>query len=248
LKPTLNKYILFEILPTLLVSLPLFVIIIMVTRMRTITEWIIVHRIHPVQIIKLIFFLTPEIVLFVLPASLLMAVVFTFIRMSSDNEIVALQTSGITLFQVLLPVIAVSVITAVFGFFISIFAVPYGNKSFKNLTFEIIEKKADLGIKERMFCEPFEDVVFYISSVVPKERVMKDVFVVDKRQNAEMINSIVAKEAKFFFDPKARNVNIQFIDGVILMTERDLGAARSIKFSKYNLIIDLKRMFFLLFR
>jgi lipopolysaccharide export system permease protein len=238
MKITLHKYIFHEIWPTFLTILTVFAFIVVATRMLTISEWVINRGVDPGQVFKLILYLLPGIILFALPAAALMAVFIAFIRLSSDNEILALKSSGISLFQMLPTVLFVSFMSFLIAMFLAVFGAPWGNGSFKDIVFQIAQSKADLAIKERIFCEPFENVTFYINSFSTQESVMKDVFVVDRRE-PQTTNTIVAKEARVLSNPKWRTITIGFLNGTIFMVGKDFESVRTLKFDTYNLNIGL---------
>ncbi|UCF55865.1 MAG: LptF/LptG family permease, partial [Deltaproteobacteria bacterium] len=187
---------------------------------------------------KLIFYLLPGIILFALPAACLMAVFIAFLRLSSDNEILALKSSGISLFQMLPTVLFVSFVSCLIAMFLGVFGTPWGNRSFKDLIFQIAQSKAHLGIKERIFCEPFDNVTFYINSFSTTERTMKDVFVVDRRDPATT-NTIVAKEAGILSNPRSRTITIGFLNGTIFMVDTAFQSTRTLKFDTYDMSIGL---------
>jgi len=187
---------------------------------------------------KLIFYLLPGIILFALPAACLMAVFIAFLRLSSDNEILALKSSGISLFQMLPTVLFVSFVSCLIAMFLGVFGAPWGNRSFKDLIFQIAQSKAHLGIKERIFCEPFDKVTFYINSFSTTERTMKDVFVVDRRDPATT-NTIVAKEAGILSNPRSRTITIGFLNGTIFMVDKAFQSTRTLKFDTYDLSIGM---------
>jgi len=239
MKLTLHKYIFHEIWPTFLTILTVFVFIVVATRMLTVSEWIINRGVHPGHVFKMIFYLLPGIVLFALPAAALMAVFIAFIRLSSDNEILALKSSGISLFQMLPTVLVISFASFLLATFLAVFGAPWGNRSFKDMIFQIAQSKADLGIKERIFCDPFNNVTFYINSFSTHERLMKDVFVVDRR-DAQTTNTIIANEARILSDTRRRTITIGFINGTIFMVDKDFQSARTLKFDTYNLNIGMQ--------
>ena len=236
---TLYKYIFREIWPTFLTSLFVFIFIMMAARMLSITELIVTRGVRLSQVAGMVLFLLPDILTFALPAVTLMSVVVAFLRLSADSEIIAMKSSGISLYQMLPPVVVFSLVAFLACLAISAFAAPWGNRSFKDLLFKIAETKADLGIKERIFCEPFGNLVFYVNSFSREERVLKDVFVVDRRDE-EMTNTIVSDEAQIITRPAERTITILFLKGTIFMVEKDLDASRTIKFNTYALNIGLK--------
>ena len=236
---TLNRYIFNEIWPSFLASLFVSIFIVVATKMLSITELIVTQGVRASQIIGMITYLLPDIISFALPAATLIAVVVAFLRLSGDSEIIALKSSGVSLYQMLPPVVMVSFLGFLIAIMIGVIAVPWGNRSFKDLIFKIAESKADLGIKERIFCEPFENIIFYVNSFSTPERVMKDVFVVDRRDK-DITNTIVSKEARMFFYSEQKIITLRFKKGTIFMVEKNLQSGRTIEFNSYDLNIGLK--------
>jgi lipopolysaccharide export system permease protein len=238
LKITLHKYIFHEIWPTLLASLAVFLFIVLAARMLNLAEWMVNHGVHPFQLAKMIFYLLPGMILFALPAVLLMAVFVAFHRLSNDNELQAMKASGISLYQMLPSVVLVSLAGFLVALFLSSSAGPWGRKSFKDFVFTIAHSRADLGIQERVFSDPFKGVTFYVSNFDPKERLMKDVFLVDRRDPA-MSTTIVAREGRIDSREDLRLITVRFFDGTIFVVDKKREEGRTITFSTYDLGIGL---------
>jgi len=236
---TLYRYIINEIWPTFLASLLVFIFIMVAARMLSITELIVTRGVGVTQVLGMVLYLLPDILTFALPAVTLMAVVVAFLRLSADSEIIALKSSGISLSQMLPPVAAFSCVVFLAGMAISVFGAPWGNRAFKDLLFKIAESRADLGIKERVFCEPFDNLVFYVNSFSRQDRVLKDVFVVDRRDK-DVTNTIVAQEGRIIMQPDERIITIYFGKGTIFAVEKNMNSARTIRFNTYGLTIGLK--------
>jgi lipopolysaccharide export system permease protein len=219
-------------------SLLVFGSIMVTTRLLTLTEWVVNRGVRVVEVVKLIIFLFPNILLFALPAASLMAVLIGFVRLSSDNEIIALKSSGVSLYQMLPPVIILCFTGFLFAMFVGVLAVPWGNRSFKDHMFQIVEAGVDVNIKERVFNQLFEDVVFYINSIEPRDGLMRDVFVVDRR-DPTVVNTIVAEEGRILKHSELRTITFHFTDGTIFMVTKDFESARTLKFNTYDLNIGL---------
>jgi lipopolysaccharide export system permease protein len=194
------------------------------------------------HVLGIMLYMLPEVALFVLPAASLMAVVVGFLRLSGDSEIVAVFSSGISLYQLLPPVIILSAV----GFFVALatttLAVPWGNRAMADLAFRVAETTPDLGIKERVFSEPFDDLHFYVGGFSSREKEMRDVFVVDRRDPA-LMNTIVAKRGAVVSHPTDRAIVVHFEEGTIFTVGRDLAVARTIAFKTYDLSIGIKDIF-----
>lgn len=236
---TLYRYILNEIWPTFFASLFVMVFIMLASQMLSITELIITRGVGAAKVIGIVLYLLPDIVAFALPAVSLIAVVVAFLRLSSDSEIIALKSCGISLYQMLPPVVVLSFLGFLFALVMGVFVVPWGNRSFKDLVFRIAESEANVGIKERVFSKPFDDVVFYVNRYSSREKLLEDVFVVDRRDR-RVTNTIVAEEGQILLHPNERIITLRFLRGTIFLVEKDLESARSIRFKTYDLNIGLK--------
>jgi lipopolysaccharide export system permease protein len=207
--------------------------------MLSITELIVNRGVKVVQVLSMVAYLLPEMILFALPAASLIAVVVAFLRLASDNEIIAIKSSGVSVYQMLPPVALLSVAACLLALFVGIYGVPWGHKSFKNLLFEIAESKADVGIKTQVFSEPFDGVTFYVNSFSEQDNTMKNLFVVDRRDE-RVTNTVVAAEGKISVHAEEKIITLQFRRGTIFIVENKKDSARTIGFDSYDMNIGLK--------
>lgn len=236
---TLYRYIFREICSIFLVSLLVFIFVMMASKMLWVADLLINQHVKTGHVLQIIFYLLPRIIIFSLPAACLMCVLLTFLRLSNDNEVIALHSSGISLYQTLPPVICFSLISYLLASVIAIYGVPWGNRSYRDVVLQVVESKADVAIKERIFYEPFDDVVFYVNSFSARDKTLKDLFVVDRR-GIPITNTIVAKRGMILSNPRSRMVTIHFIDGTIFTVEKGFKTVRTIKFDTYDLNVDLE--------
>ena len=239
MKLTIHKYISNEIWPTFFTSLFVTVFIVVATKMLSVTDLIVSKGVPVSQVVRMVAYLLPDIIAFALPAATLIAVSLAFLRLSVDSEIIALKSCGISLYQMLPPVVLFSSLCMLLAILISFVGVPWGNSSFKALLFQLAESKANLGIKERVFCEPFDNVVFYVNHFSEQENEMENVFVVDRREE-DVITTIIAEKSKIFIHSEKKIITLRFKNGTIFIVEKDLESGRTVKFKTYDLNISLK--------
>jgi LPS export ABC transporter permease LptG len=91
-------------------------------------------------LLQYIYYYTPEIIKFVLPVSILTAVLLTFSVMSKNNEIVAVQVSGISLYRLALPAIVIGILLSIGYFYIQEGIAPNANRKALK-TMDIIRKQ-----------------------------------------------------------------------------------------------------------
>ena len=217
----------------------MFIFIVLSTSIMSIMDMLVNQGISPRQLLKIILCMLPEIVLFSLTAACLMSVMLAFIRLAGDNEIIALNASGVSLYQMLPPVVFFSLVCCIFAGFLAIYGVPWGNRSSKDYMLGIIKSKTNLTIKERVFYEPFDKVVFYVNSFSARKKEMKDIFVVD-RSNDQVTNTIVAERGMIIKGKGSNTIIIRFINGTIFIDEKDFKEARTIRFpDTFDMSIDL---------
>jgi len=111
----------------------------------------------------------------------MMGVIISFTRLSSDSEILAFKASGISLYQMLPPVILVSAAIAVLTGYFSAALIPKSEIAMKQLMFQVAKEKIDKGIKENQFTEALGDLVVYVDSIDKETGKWSNVWVSDMR-------------------------------------------------------------------
>ncbi len=242
MKITLYKYILNEIWPTFIACMLVFAFIALAIKILSVTDMVVARGIPLSQVIRMVIYLIPDIALFALPAVCLIAVVLAFLRLSVDSEIIALKSCGISLYQMLPPVIMFSLVGLLGAGVISFVGVPWGVRSFKGLIYEAAQSQVDTGIKERTFTEPIQGIMFYTVQYSKQKNEMEDVFFSDKRdKNASM--TILAEKCRMVFHQGEKIITLRFENGTVFMVEKDLDSGRTVKFKTYDLNIELKDIF-----
>ena len=101
----IQRYIFKELLPPFGISLAFFSFIFIITQMNLITGYIINYQIGVGTVGLLLAFAMPYFLQFVIPMSVMLSALLTFLRMSGDMEIVALKAGGISIYRLLPPVL-----------------------------------------------------------------------------------------------------------------------------------------------
>jgi lipopolysaccharide export system permease protein len=236
LRITLGKYISIEIWSIFLTCMMVFIFIIMAARILDLTQMIVNQGAGLKDLFNLILCLLPRVILLAMPVACLMAVLLSFIRMGSDNEIIALHSSGISLYQLMPPVVLFCFISLIFSFLLTMLWNPYGFRTEKKVLMEIMKSRADFMLKERVFnTDLVKDVMFYVSGYSPKERIMEDVFIVDMRHGSE--RTIVAKKGRFLSGKNG--IIIQLYEGSVFLDDKERKSqVHGFKVFTYKLELD----------
>jgi lipopolysaccharide export system permease protein len=104
----------------------------------------------PWGVIGEVFALTlPFIVVMTLPMALLLAVLYAFTHLGADNEITAMKASGVSIRQMLAPVLLAGAVLACVTFYVTDQIHPRSNARLKALISDISRKKPTLELAEQ---------------------------------------------------------------------------------------------------
>jgi len=98
-------------------------------------------------VLKYDFYATPEIVTIILPISILTAVLLTFSLMSKNNEVTAVQVSGVSLLRLALPAVFLGLFLSLAVFFIQEKILPEANRR-SALALDVIYKRKSVAEME----------------------------------------------------------------------------------------------------
>lgn len=235
----IDRYLLKEILVPAGIGLGVFTFIFLVSKLFRVTEMVVDKGVPLGYAIKLFLCLIPAFLVFVVPMAFLLGILAALARLSADNEIIALKTSGVGLYRLSHPVIFLSVITFLFTSFLVFYAVPWGSKNFQETLFRLAGTKAKLDVKERVFNATFGDLVIYVNKVSPGGRVLEGIMIYDDR-DPQMNSTIVARRGYLASDPKAQKLALHLFEGSIHSQEAKEETYRTINFNAYQFTIFLQ--------
>jgi len=228
-----------EMLAPFCLSVLFFTFVFLMAQMIEIANWIVNYNINIVDVLMMIIFTTPYFLVFILPMSIMMSVLLTFLQLSGDNEITALKCGGHSIYGLLPPVILFCLIGFCVTIFITIFGMPWGSQAMKALTYKVASSNVDIGLKERTFNDSFEGVMLYVNNIDIKDKSLIDVFIEDKRQK-KIVTTVIAPRGKLFSQPDKFVFHLQLYNGTIYQMNREDRIANSINFDTYNLSLDLQ--------
>lgn len=238
MRKIIDRYIFKEITSSFIIILFILTFVLLMGKILQIMDLVINKGISIFVIAKLIFLLLPSLMLFTIPIALLIAILIAMGRLSADNEITALKTSGISLLQIYYPAAILSLITFFITIIVGYFLVPQSNFATKRLLFTIAQQNANIGIKEKVFNSDFKGFLFYADRVPANKNYMEGVVVSDNRIIGEQ-NTILAKKAFLVSDPESMTVKLKLEKGSIHTVSADLKNYHKIDFDSYDINLDL---------
>lgn len=195
------QYIFFEMLPSFILGLLVFISIILMFQVLRLTEFALVHGVTLKTIAQIIGYIVISLLPILFPMALLFSVLLTYGRLSQDSEIVALKAAGLPMGTLLLPAVILATFVGVISAQMSFNIAPWGNRQFEVLYSRLANTKAGAVIKEGTFSEGFFDMVVYANEVNSDKGLLKNVFIYDEK-SGEVPLTIISKEGQIIPDPE----------------------------------------------
>jgi lipopolysaccharide export system permease protein len=138
----------------------------------------------------------PEIIVLTIPIGVLLGTLLVFNRLSGDSEIIALRTSGVSFYRIMVAPLVFGILTSFVSFGINEFIVPPANRLSKKLEF-LAMYKSELpgGTANFTYMERGKDLtldrIFYVGFY--DGRTIKDVTILDFTRD-KLVQIICAKQ------------------------------------------------------
>lgn len=194
------QYIFLEMIPSFLVGLVVFLLIILMFQVLRLTEFALIHGVSLWVIAEIILYICISMLPVLFPMSMLFAVILTYGRMSQDSEIVALRAAGLSMKTLVIPGLLLGALIALISAQTSFELAPWGNRQFEVLYSQMGNTKAAATIKAGTFSEGFFNMVVYANEVDTQSGRLRDVFIYDEKDRENPL-TIISREGQIIPDP-----------------------------------------------
>ena len=234
-----NRYIFKELIPPYTMNLLFFIFVFLMRQILEITNVVVNYQVSLMAFFLMLAYSMPYFLAYIIPMSVMMSVLLTFLRLSNDNEIVALKANGISLYHLLPPVVLFSILNALLTAYMAIYGIPWGQQSYKQMALNVVQSNFNVGLKERQFIDSFEGVMFYINKIDFKDNSLGDIYIEDQR-NEGFSTTIVAPKGKIFNGEDTLSFILSLYNGSINQVNLKNRSVHAIQFDSYDLQLDLK--------
>jgi lipopolysaccharide export system permease protein len=177
----------------------------------------------------------------VAPLSIAVGILLGLGRMSSDNEISAIKSSGISITRLLPPVLALGFIGFVISLLCTLVLIPKGISEGKRLMYEALTKRIDAGIEERVFFDSLKNMILYVDQIDSSSGLMSRIFI---RESSKLddVTTILAKKGKVATDPAGKSFIMDLREGVVLREDSRGDSTGNLAFESYVFKYPLAQM------
>lgn len=171
----LYRYIIRETIFPFLVSLGIISFLFVMQTAVFLLDKIISKGIEPAIVLEVFLVQLGWIFVLAVPMAVLMASLWTFGRMSGDNEITSIKASGQSLLTLLFPVLSAATVLTVLLFYFNDLILPDANHHTANLLSDISRKRPAALIEPKVLIRDFTGYTIYTDDVNARTGVMKKV-------------------------------------------------------------------------
>ena len=197
----LRTYLLKELLGPFLISLVILTFVMLMGNMVKMAELVINKGVSIIAVFKLLIFLLPYMLCLTLPMALLTSILLTFGRLSSDNEITTIKSSGISLTRLFIPPIVLGIILSLLSIPLNDQVLPLAHFAGRKTAYEIGLKNPASLIEAGKFIKSFKNKIIFIYEIEKKTNKLKHVRIYEN-EPGQPTRTIIAESGEFMARPK----------------------------------------------
>jgi lipopolysaccharide export system permease protein len=236
----IHRYLAREISVPTILGLLVFTFVLFMGQTLRLVELIINKGIPVGEIARLFLCLLPNFLVITLPLAFLLGILIGFGRLSTDGEVIALKSCGLSLYQLVFPVFILAVLAGLFTAVLTLKVKPAANSAFRSQLFEMATSRASIGLQPHVFNDDFDGLVLYANEIDDRTGLMKGIFISDERIGASP-STIVAARGHIIRDRDALTLILRLEDGSIHRHPRRTGedSYQVIDFSTYDINLNM---------
>jgi lipopolysaccharide export system permease protein len=210
----LDRYLLKEHLAPFLFALAITTFILLMDKLFELIDLLIGKRVAFWLVIKIFTLSLPSMLALTVPMAVLVAVLMTFGRISGDNELTAMKSSGLPFARLLFaPAIAGLLLTVALYFF-SDRVLPEANHNLKKTFLSISSSKPALRLKENTFISDFQGYNILVRKVDGGTSRLHNITIYESGQ-AGLPRTIIAEEGQLVMTAQGSALRLELWRGEI---------------------------------
>ena len=237
-----DRYILKEIIPPFFIGLVVYSFVLLMNQILLLTELLIARGVPFKIVLDLLVYLLPSVLAFTVPMSVLMGILAGLSRLSSDAEITAFKTLGISYLRLLKPVLVFSFVGFIITSFLTLYLAPRANYKWVQTFSESVLTRVQFNINPREFNDSIPNTVIFVQDITP-EMGWRNIFVYFATPPEEP-KIVLAREGRLNFYPEERRAALELEDGMIHSYPLDdIDDYRITSFGHYEEELDVEGAF-----
>ena len=191
-------------------------------------------------ILQLLFFSLPFVLIFIIPIAVLVASILSFTRLSHDNEIMAVRTSGVGLIKVVTPLLCFVILLCLFSFILSDRIASVSHYTYRVLLTRMGIENPSAALEEGTFIKKFKNFVIFIYEIDHNK--LKGIRIYQP-QEGRPTRTIIAQKGELLSIPESNTIQLKLIHGTSDEPDpKDPAKLYKLNFKTYNLPLNISEI------
>lgn len=203
----LRTYILKEFLTVFLFSFLIINIFFLGGSLYKISDMIIRKGIPVMSALKVFYFIAPRISEYTIPLAFLFALLLTLGRLVVDNELVAIQSSGISTIKIFSMFLLVAFIFSLFLLFLKSKVIPDTHYRYHAQLKSTYSKNLPALIEPGVFLDEFKNYILYVTDKNNQD--LKNIYIYKTDKKEDITEITFAKRGKFIIDKNILKIKLE---------------------------------------
>ena len=233
----IDRHLLKEMVASFSLGLGTFTFVLMMNQMLRLMGLIIDKGLGVGVVLRLFLYALPFSLTVTIPMSVLLAVLATYGRLSSEGEAIALKTSGLSLYRLMAPGLLIGIVATLATLWITVSIQPRNTRALTTLVHRLYQTKAIMALQEGVFNTDYPGLVVYVDRLMGRSESLAGILIIDRR-NPDEQRVIIAREGRLIDtnDEGESRTAIHLSQGNIHINSRDNPSRyRNLTFESYEL-------------
>lgn len=208
----LRNYFLKEFIGPLFLAFGVLTFVMLLGNLIKMADLVINRGVDLFSVSKLFLLMMPYLLTYTLPIASLTAVLLSLGRLSSDNEIIAIRSSGVNLFSLILPLLIVGLILSLLLVVFNDRVIPYAHYAARKTLTQLGIRNPTAALEPGVFINSFQKYILFVYQVDQKKNRLSNVRVYEP-QEGKPTRTIIAKRGEFISVPEKNLLKLKLMDG-----------------------------------
>lgn len=187
---TIHKLVLKAYLGPLLVTFFIVIFVLMMNFVWRYIDELTGKGLDAGVIIELIAYATTNMIPLGLPIIMLLAAIMTMGNLGENFELLAMKSAGMSIMQIMKPLIWVVIFMSIGSFFLINNLVPYANKKMTSIIIDIRRQKNVMEFKDGLFFKVNDDMSIRVEKQDPETGLLHNVLIYDNNSSGSMTTTM----------------------------------------------------------
>lgn len=195
-------------------------------------------------IIKLITYNLAWMVVLVVPMAVLVATLMAFGTMSQNNEVAILKSSGVSLYKMMVPPFAASIVIAILLVYFNNYIYPDANHAARLLMEDISRKKPTLTLVPGVFSQEIPNYSILVREIDQNKNELKEITIYDYTSPPK-VNIVTATEGKIYLSKNQKKLIMDLVNGEIHESDNSKeNVYRKLRFERHKIALPAEQFTF----